>query len=178
MSEFGELIDATTVRFERLLPGPIERVWSYLVEGEKCAKWLRGGATELRVGGHVDMHFHNASLSAAEDIERPEKYKDLPEKMSFSGKVTLCEPPSVLAHTWEFGDEASEICFELQQQGDKVRLILTHRKLEEEDSVLSAIAGWHTHLDILTDVLEGREPRPFWKTHTALEAQYEQRLEL
>ncbi len=136
MSEFGELIDATTVRFERLLPGPIERVWSYLVEGEKCAKWLRGGATELRVGGRVDMHFHNASLSAAEDIERPEKYKDLPEKMSFSGKVTLCEPPSVLAHTWEFGDEASEICFELQQQGDKVRLILTHRKLEEEDSVL------------------------------------------
>ena len=178
MSEFGELIDATTLRFERLLPGPIERVWSYLIESEKCAKWLCGGDTELRVGGHVDMHFHNASLSPAEDIERPEKYKDLPEKMSFSGKVTLCEPLSVLAHTWEGEDEASEVSYELQEQGDKVHLILTHRKLDNKDSVFGAIAGWHTHLDILTDVLEGREPRPFWKTHTDFEAQYEQRLEL
>ena len=178
MNDYGEMLDETTVRFERLLPGPIERVWSYLTEGEKRARWLCGGKTEPTVGGHVDMHFHNASLSRADDIERPEKYKDLPEKMFYTGKVTRYEPPHVLAHTWEFEDEASEVCYELREHGDKVHLVLTHRRLETNETRLGVCGGWHTHLDILLDVLEAREPRPFWETHTALEAQYEQRLEL
>lgn len=178
MSEYGELIDASTMRFERLLPGPIERVWSYLIESDKRARWLCGGDAEPEVGGHVDMHFHNASLSKADDIAPPEKYKDMPEKVSFAGKVTRCEPPRVLAHTWEFEDEASEVCYELEPQGDKVRLVLTHRKLHSNELLLSVSGGWHTHLDILVDVLEGREPRPFWKTHTGLEAQYTERLGL
>ena len=37
MSEYGVVLESGAVRFERLLPGPIERVWSYLVEGEKRA---------------------------------------------------------------------------------------------------------------------------------------------
>ena len=41
---------------------------------------------------------------------------------------------------------------------------------------LRVCGGWHTHLDILVDVLEGREPKAFWKTHTALEAEYGKRL--
>lgn len=178
MSEYGERLDQTTMRFERLLPGPIERVWSYLTESDKRATWLCGGDTELTAGGRVDMHFHNESLSGADDIERPEKYRDLPEKISFAGRVTRCEPPHLLAHTWEFEDEASEVCYELEEQDDKVRLVLTHRKLDTSKMVLSVSAGWHAHLDILIDVLEGAQPRPFWKTHTDLEAEYEQRLEL
>lgn len=178
MTEYGKLIDASTVRFERTLPGPIERVWSYLIDSDKRARWLCSGETELKVDGHVDMHFHNASLSRAEDIAPPEKYKDMPERVSFAGKVTRCKPPHVLAHTWEFEDEASEVCYELEEQDGKVRLVLTHRKLDSTDMVLSVSGGWHTHLDILADVLEGREPRPFWKTHTEIEAQYIERLEL
>ena len=176
MSEYGELVDESTVRFERILPGPIERVWSYLVECDKRALWLCGGETATSIGGNVDMHFHNASLSSKADIERPEKYKNIPEKISFAGTVTRYEPPHVLAHTWEFEGGASEVCYELQEQGDKVRLVLTHRRLQSTESVLSVSGGWHTHLDILMDVLENREPRPYWKTHTALEAEYENRL--
>ena len=176
MSEYGELVDESTVRFERILPGPIKRVWSYLIESDKRAQWLCGGETASSVGSKVDMHFHNASLSSKTDIERPEKYKNIPEKISFAGTVTRYEPPHVLAHTWEFEGDASEVCYELQEQGDKVRLVLTHRRLQSTESVLSVSGGWHTHLDILMDVLENREPRPYWKTHTALEAEYENRL--
>lgn len=176
MNKYCELIDASTVRIERLLPGPIERVWSFLVEGDKRAKWLCGGSTELNVGGHFEMHFRNASLSSAEDIKPPGKYKDMPEVISFTGTVTRCEPPHVLAHTWDF-DDASEVRYELEEQGDKVRLVLTHRKLPSKD-ITGASGGWHTHLDILVAVLEGREPLPFWKTHTKLEAEYEQRYDL
>ena len=175
MSHYGERIDESTVRFERLLPGPIERVWEYLTDGDKRAKWFCAGETELRVGGKVEMHFHNASLSSKPDIEPPEKYRDLPETMSFGGTVTLCEPPRLLAFTWDFEDEHSEVSYELEAAGEQVRLVLTHRKLASRDEVISVSGGWHTHLDILEAVLNGREPEAFWKAHAPLETEYERR---
>ena len=63
MNKFGERLDDTTVRFERLLPGPIERVWEYITDGEKRAKWLAGGKTEQVVDGSIELLFHNNSLS-------------------------------------------------------------------------------------------------------------------
>lgn len=176
MNDYGELLDNNTVRFERLLPGPIERVWSFLTESEKRAMWLCGGDVESAVGGVVDMHFHNLSLSGDDDIPRPEKYKDNPEKISFVGEVTRYEPPHFLQHTWEFGDESSEVCYELIAQGDKVKLVLIHRRLDTRDTVLSVSGGWHTHLNVLVDVLEGNTPRPFYKMQTQYESEYEKRL--
>ena len=176
MNDYGELLDEGTVRFERLLPGPIERVWSYITESEKRARWLCGGDVETSVGGQVDMHFHNVSLSSDDDIPRPEKYRDRPEKMSFSGKVTRCEPPYFLEHTWKFGEENSQVCYQLQEQDDRVRLVLIHRRLTSSDTVLSVSAGWHTHLNILADVLEGESLRPFYKMQTQYEMEYSERL--
>jgi len=46
-----------------VLPGPIERVWAYLMESEKRGKWLATGNMELRVGGRVELHFCHADLS-------------------------------------------------------------------------------------------------------------------
>lgn len=177
MNKYGERLDKTTVRFERLLPGPIERVWQYLTESNKRAKWLASGDTELAINGLVEMNFHNASLSPLPDDEPPQKYCGLPEKMSFSGHVTRCDPPNLLAHTWEFGDEHSEVEYVLSEQEDKVLLVLTHRRLKDDDEILSVSAGWHSHLDILDDVLEGQTPQPFWKSHTALETKYQSRME-
>lgn len=176
MNEYGEFLDDSTVRFERLLQGPIERIWAYLTESDKRAKWLCAGETELRSGGKVEMHFHNLSLSGPDDIPRPEKYRDLPERMSFGGTVTACEPMRRLSHTWEFEDENSEVTYELREQGDKVLLILTHRRLTSSDMVLSVSTGWHTHLGLLEDTLHGNEVRPFYKTQAELQAEYERRL--
>ena len=176
MNEYGELLDESTVRFERLVAGPIERVWTYLTESEKRARWLCGGDVETAAGGHVDMHFHNASLSSDDDIPRPEKYKDMSEKVSFQGKVQRCEPPHVLEHTWEFGTESSVVCYELTEQGDKVKLVLTHRRLESRNTVLDVSGGWHTHLNLLVDVLDGRPPRPFYKMQLQYEREYGERL--
>ncbi len=178
MSDYGQMLDKQTVRFERLLPGPIERVWRYLTESDKRARWLCSGDAECRVGGRVDMHFHNVSLSSDDDIPRPEEYKERPERFSFAGTVTRCEPPRLLAHTWEFDNEASEVCYELSEQGDKVLLVLTHRKLDNDELVLSVSGGWHTHLNILEDVLEGSKPRPFYRMQSELVAEYSQRLGL
>jgi uncharacterized protein YndB with AHSA1/START domain len=45
------ILDGDSVRFERLVPGPIERVWSYLTEGPLLKAWLvEDGAVPPRVG--------------------------------------------------------------------------------------------------------------------------------
>jgi uncharacterized protein YndB with AHSA1/START domain len=176
MSEYGELIDRETVRFERLLPGPIERVWRYLTDSDLRAQWLCGGDVETRTGGHVDMHFHNVSLSTADDIPRPEKYRDRPEKISFTGAVTRCEPPRYLSHTWNFGDEASEVCYELFEDDDKVRLVLTHRRLDTAATVLDVSGGWHTHLNLLEDILTDQPRRPFYRMQEQYHTEYRERL--
>ena len=176
MSTHGELINENTVRFERLLTGPVERVWSYLVDAEKRAKWLCGGDTEKKVGGRVEMRFENAKLSGPNDIERPEKYKDMPECVSFAGVVTRYEPTSVLAHSWDFDGEPSEVCYELFEEGDNVRLVLTHSRLGNIEEKLSVCGGWHAHLEILVDILGDALPEPFWKLHTQFEAEYAERL--
>ena len=90
--------------------------------------------------------------------------------------LTCCEPPHVLAHTWDYEDTASEVCYELTEVGEQVRLVITHSRLTGRDEMQSVCGGWHTHMDILVDVLNGVEPQPFWKVHTALEAEYEERL--
>lgn len=176
MNEYGELIDTDTVRFNRRFPGPIEKVWSFLTESDKRARWLCSGDTELRVGGSVAMTFENAKLSSKPDIDPPEKYKDMPDCVSFEGTVTRCEPPRLLSHTWGFEGELSEVCYELTPDGNDVLLVLTHRRLASRDELMSVTGGWHTHLDILRDIMAGTEPQAFWARHTVLEAEYEARL--
>ena len=70
----------------------------------------------------------------------------------------------------------SEVRYELEEQGDKVKLVLTHRRLDTSDIVLSVSTGWHTHLNMLVDVLEGNAPRPFYKMQLQYECEYGDRL--
>ena len=177
MKNYGTITGHGTLRFERLLPGPIERVWAYLTESEKKGRWLASGDVEPRVGGKVDLYFHHKSLSELDD-PIPEKYKHMEEGTYFTGRVTGWDPPRLLSYTWgeETGEE-SEVTFELEPKGDKVLLTLTHRRLgDDRDMLISVASGWHTHLDILEDRLNEREAQGFWRTHNHMEKEYEQRL--
>ncbi len=174
-SEPGERVDASTVRFVRLLPGPIERVWHFIVDGDRRRLWLCSGDIPLTVGARTEMHFDNASLSDAEDIAPPERFGDLPARVSFDGRVTACDPPHLIAHTWVFDGDRSEVTYELEEVGDQVRLVLTHRQLASDEEVLDTAGGWHTHLEILAAAIAG-QPRPaFWKTHAGADALYRER---
>ena len=125
MNDYGELLDESSVRFERTLPGPIERVWEYLTDGDKRARWLCGGNTEPKVGGNMELKFHNATITTADDLP-PEKYKDMNGPVEFSGTVTAWEPPTLLAHTWKYEGHESEVRYELEAIGDEVRLTLLY----------------------------------------------------
>ena len=176
MNSYGQITEPGTVHFERLLPGPIERIWAYLTESEKRASWLASGSMELRVGGRVELIFRNSELTDDDDPPPP-KYVEQGGEVSMQGRVTACEPPRLLAYSW--GGEAggdSEVRFELHPRADKVLLVLTHRRLATHDAMISVAGGWHAHLGILADRLNGTAPDGFWRTHTRLENEYLRRI--
>ena len=176
--ELGVVTEAGTVRFERLLPGPIERVWSYLTDSEKRGRWLATGVMEQRVGNKMELHFRHADLSPTVE-ETPERYRHMEGGATVTAEIIRCEPPRLLVMTWEHGPKqalASEVTFELAPRGDKVLLAVTHRRLADHAMMVSVAGGWHTHLAILADNLHGVTPRPFWSTHERLAAEYEQRI--
>jgi len=170
--EYGKFYGTSEVRLVRTLPGPIERVWEYLTDPDKRARWFCGGAIEQKAGGKVEFAMVHKNL--APDETPPAKYAQVQDPgVTFEGRVLKCEPPRLLSYT--FGSEDSEVTFELTPQGKLVLLILTHRTRgdEEQRELTNYASGWHTHLAILVALLEDK-PRPkFWATHARLLADYE-----
>jgi uncharacterized protein YndB with AHSA1/START domain len=166
----ASFIAPATIRMERLLPGPVERLWAYLTDSKKRATWFAGGEFELRVGGRVELQFDHNSLSKDRDI--PDKYKGV-EHSRLEGRITRLEPNRVLAYTWNMGEQGSEVTFELSPRGKDVLLTITHTGLTARDMQVGVMSGWDVHTGILADVLAGVEPRPFWSTHSRLEKQYQ-----
>lgn len=175
MSDYGVVTEAGTVRFERLLPAPVERVWDYLTDSELRRKWFAGGEMELRPGGSLTLVFRNAELSPVDD-EVPEKFRKY-EGFESRGEVVRAEPPRLLVFNWfEESGPPTEVSWELEPDGEQTRLTLTHRRLANRAAMVDVSGGWHLHLDVLEDVLGSRTPRPFWARQAALEEQYGDRI--
>jgi len=175
-ADYGVVTAPDTVRIERLLPGPIERVWDYLTESELRGQWFASGELEPRVGGRIELLFRHATLSENDDPPPP-KYEQFREEAHMQGTITQFDPPRTLAYTWgESPMEDSHVRFELSEQGDKVRLVVTHTRLGSREQMLSVTAGWHTHLDILRSRLSNRAPEGFWRMHTRMEKEYAHRI--
>jgi uncharacterized protein YndB with AHSA1/START domain len=158
------LIKPSTIRLERLLPGPIERVWEYLTVSEKRATWLAAGEFDLRVGGRIELIFNNNNLS---DEKAPPEARARGTRR-FEGRITRLEPPRVLAYSWNWEGRDSDVLYELAPQGKNVLLVIHHRLPEDADLVRGVGGGWGTHTGILEDVLNGVKPRGFWSTHERL----------
>jgi uncharacterized protein YndB with AHSA1/START domain len=173
MEHYGIVTEPGTLRIERVLPGPIERLWAYLTEPEKRARWLAGGPMDLFVGGQARLEFHHADLSA--EKAAPEKFRKMEGGHTQNCRITACDPPRLLAYTW--GEDWGEVTFELTPKGKDVLLVVTHRRLDP-NGMASVAAGWHAHLGILADRLDAREPGGFWSAYLRLEAEYEKRLPL
>lgn len=159
----GVVTGEREVTFVRVLPGPIDRVWSFLADGEKRKKWLCGGDFEPRVGGLAKMRFHNAELTApGEDV--PERFKEYTGVMESQGRIIAWDPPHKLVFSW-WGEpgEVSEVAFTLAEEPDgRVRLTLVHSALRNRGQMLSISGGWHAHLGVLVALAEDRRPDRFW----------------
>jgi len=167
MNDYGEVIDARTVRFRRLLPGPIERVWQYLTDSRLRATWFAAGAMEPRAGGALTLVFRHQDFAINEAI--PDKYKAMEKGITMESRVTHWEPPRHLAY--EFG-ASSVVHFELEPKGKDVLLTLTQRDVSSRDEMINNCGGWHSHLDILGERLRGESLGPFWARVERYEREY------
>lgn len=171
MNKYGALIEPTTLQFERLLPGPLERVWEYITDGEKRALWFAGGPTDLTAGGSMKLIFNNSQFSSPPD-PTPAKYEAYGDGHVSEATVLKCEPQHLFVIEWE-----GVVTFELEEVNEKVKLTLTHSKLPEtKDAIVGTLAGWHTHLNILEDRMQEKAPKGFWKVHMPLEEEYGERM--
>ncbi len=175
-SDYATILEPGTLRFERLLPGPIERVWAYLTESDKRAQWLASGDMDPRAGAPLKLKFRHSSLST-KTAPVPERFKNMEEGQVTEHTVTRWEPPRLLSWSWGSGkDGPSEVTFELSPEGSKVRLVLTHRRLRDRKAMLAVGPGWHSHLAVLVSRLEGREPDAFWAIYNSASGEYEKRV--
>lgn len=160
-----------TLRVERILPAPVERVWAYLVDPDKRRTWLAGGSMAQEPGGVFELRFQHTELSGE---EAPEHYAAYRKTHIQKSRVVRIEPPNLLTITWgSESDTASEVTFELSPKGDGTQLVLTHRRLPDRKETVSVASGWHAHLEVLDDVLHERKPQGFWTNLPELEAAYE-----
>ncbi len=164
----GVVTAPRTIRIERILPGPIERVWAYLTESDKRQKWLAAGPMANYVGGAVKLTFHHSQLS---DEPSPAEFQKL-EGATNEGKVLRFEPPHVLSITWPDRGQDSEVTFELEAKGADTLLRVTHTRLASADSMVMVASGWHTHLGVLIDHLNGDKTSGFWRKFESLRAEY------
>ena len=149
MSDLGETYRVAAVRFERRLPGPIEKVWDHLTVPRRLSAWFgeestiepREGGMVLLMGGHI------------------------------RGVVTQWKPSRKLTYTWNVfgpGEEESQypesyLTLDLKEQGSQVALTLTHLPILERFEKQNSM-GWHTFLDILSAAVAGErvEAREFY----------------
>ena len=169
LDAYGVLTEPATLRIERLLPGPIERVWAYLTQSELRRQWLAAGRMEMEVGAPVELVWRNDELTDPPG-QRP---SGSPDEHRMQSRITALDPPRKLAITWGAGGEVS---FKLAPKGDEVLLTVIHRRLTDRATLLNVGAGWHMHLDILVARATGREPEPFWNGWSRLKKEYDRRM--
>ncbi|WP_018407172.1 SRPBCC family protein [Methylocystis rosea] len=166
---FGALTEPATLTIERLLPGPIERVWAYLTESELRRKWLAAGPMEMKVGAPFEFVWRNDELTDPPG-QRPTGFGD---EHRMQSRITEVDPPRKLAFAWQ---GSGDVSFELEPRGDHVLLTVIHRRLPDRATLLKVGAGWHMHLDILVARATGRKPAPFWEGWSQLQKEYDKRM--
>jgi uncharacterized protein YndB with AHSA1/START domain len=136
-----------TITFERVLPHPIEAVWSALTDPVERAAWFGPSAIEGRVGGEVVM--------TSEGPPAP------PEMRRMHGRVLVWDPPRVLEHEWKqtiTGDTL--VRYELTPVEGGTRLVLTHSRLRPKDA-RGYIPGQHAFVDRMEAHL-AQQALPVW----------------
>jgi uncharacterized protein YndB with AHSA1/START domain len=134
-----------SVRFERFIMVPIEKVWAALTIPERLADWFAQAKIDLRLGGEVELRWDSYG-----HVE--------------TGFIVALKPPELLAWAMPGPDgRHSVVRWELKQEDPKglgTRLTLTNTFLRTEH-LLSVATGWHTALHDLAEAAIRSTPLPW-----------------
>ena len=157
-----------TVRLQRRLPGPIDRVWAYLTDSDLRRTWLAAGDMPPEAGAGFELTWRNDELTDPPG-HKPEGFGT---EHSMQSTITAFDAPRHLAFTWGDG----EVSITLEPQGSDVLLTLVHTGISDRRNQVMIGAGWHMHLDLLVARVAGTQPEPFWDGWVRLRADYERRI--
>ncbi len=166
---YGVLTEPTTLKIQRRLPGPIERVWAYLTDSDLRRQWLAAGPMQMKVGAPFEFVWRNDELSNPPG-RRPAGF---PEEQRMQSCITECDPPRKLSFTWH---DSGDVSFELTPEGQDVLLTIVHRRLPDRPTLLKVSAGWHMHVELLVACATDRKREPFWDGWSRLMSEYDRRL--
>ena len=124
LDAYGVLTEPATLKIQRLLPGPIERVWAYLTESDLRRQWLAAGEMEMKVGAPFELVWRNDELTNPPG-QRPAGF---PDEHRMQSRITELDPPRKLAITW---GGSGDVSFELEPKGNEVLLTVIHRRLPD-----------------------------------------------
>jgi uncharacterized protein YndB with AHSA1/START domain len=148
--ELASFDDAWTLRYERVYPHPIARVWAAVTSAEQLDVWLApacGVLVEPWLGGRCEFCFGgpNPDMAEHDPVDR--------STWSHSGSITEFEPPN-LVH-YQLG--ASALRFELEEVDGATRLCFVHSFTPGPESPWRAgfMAGFHQMLRQLGTMLDG-----------------------
>jgi uncharacterized protein YndB with AHSA1/START domain len=167
-ADYGQLIEPTVLKLERLLPGPVERVWRYITDNDLRRQWMASGDKTLEVGAEVEFVWRNDELTDPPGT-RPD---DMSAENRMVCRILELDPPRRLFMTW---GEHSDVLLELEPKGNDTLLTVTHRRPPTRAALLSVSAGWHAHIDVLAAKLAGSRPAPHWDNWVQLRTEYAQR---
>jgi uncharacterized protein YndB with AHSA1/START domain len=167
--DYATLMQSDTVRLQRWLPGPIERVWGYLTDGALRRQWLAAGDMPLEVGATFELIWRNDELTDPPG----RKPAGFGTEHLMQSRITELDPPRRIAFTW---DGSGDVSFELSPGNGRVLLTVTHRRLRDRGMMLMVGAGWHMHLDVLVARFTGGSTEPFWDGWSRLKDEYDRRL--
>jgi uncharacterized protein YndB with AHSA1/START domain len=169
LDPYGVLTEPATLRIQRLLPGPIERIWAYLTRSDLRRQWLAAGEMEMKVGAPFEFVWRNDELTDPPG-QRPPGF---PDEHRMQSRIIELDPPRKLAIAWGVNGEVS---FALDPKGNEVLLTVIHRRLPDRATTLMVGAGWHMHLDILVARATSEAPAPFWDGWSRLREEYDRRM--
>ncbi len=136
--ELGSLDpDTRVLRFCRVYPHPIDRVWRAVTEPERLAAWFPQAIVGDLLHPGAPLRFEPRRQGAG----------------AFDGKVLRAEPPRLLEFEW--GTDVIRLELETDQAG--CRLTLTDT-LDVLGKAARDGAGWHTCLDLLEAAVSGTAP--------------------
>jgi uncharacterized protein YndB with AHSA1/START domain len=166
---YGVLTEPATLKIERTLPGPIERVWDYLTDSDKRRQWLASGKMEAKPGTGFELVWRNSELTNPPG-SRPAGFG---EEHRMQSQIVEFDPPHKLVFTW---NNSGNVSIELTPKGNDVLLTLIHRRLPDRATLLRVAAGWHTHLDVLVARANAKQPAPYWDVWVKLQQDYDKRI--
>jgi uncharacterized protein YndB with AHSA1/START domain len=169
LDAYGVLTQPGTLKIQRILPGPVERVWAYLTDSDLRRRWLAAGPMEMKLGAPFELVWRNDELTDPPG-QRPPGFSEEHRMLS---RITELDPPRRLAIAWS---GSGDVSFELEPRGAEVLLTVIHRRLPDRATTLMVGAGWHMHLDVLVARVTGKEPGPFWDGWSRLREEYDGRV--